>query len=290
MLTNPDLPHAGLLRHREWGDVLHRSTRWSTSRTSPGACSGSHVALVLRRLLRLCERYDAHPRVLLASATIGNPAQHAATLVGRDVAAVEVDGSPTGARHVGLWRPPLVDSDRRDGKRVSSLREIGELLAGFVAAGTRTIAFVRSRRAAEVVATVAREGSAPTTPCTTGSRRTGPATSPPSAASSSSGCATATCSAWRPPRRSSSGSTSAASTRCCSPGGPGTTAAYHQRLGRAGRGADASAGVLVAGEDLLDQWLVTHPDQLAERRPETRCSTPPTPCSARLRARRSRRA
>ena len=39
---------------------------------------GSHVANVLRRLLRLCAHYGSHPVIVCCSATIGNPAELAA--------------------------------------------------------------------------------------------------------------------------------------------------------------------------------------------------------------------
>ena len=44
---------------------------------------GSHVANVLRRLLRLCAHYGSHPVIVCCSATIGNPTELAETLTGR---------------------------------------------------------------------------------------------------------------------------------------------------------------------------------------------------------------
>jgi DEAD/DEAH box helicase domain-containing protein len=57
---------------------------------------GSHVANVLRRLQCVCDQYASHSRFVCCSATIANPAEHAARLVGRELALVDNDGSPKG--------------------------------------------------------------------------------------------------------------------------------------------------------------------------------------------------
>ena len=61
---------------------------------------GSNVAMVLRRLLRLCARYSSAPTVIFASATTAQPAATASELIGQTVAEVTEDGSPQGARTV----------------------------------------------------------------------------------------------------------------------------------------------------------------------------------------------
>jgi DEAD/DEAH box helicase domain-containing protein len=60
-------------------------------------------------------------------------------------------------------------------------------------------------------------------------------------------------------------------------GWPGTTASFWQRLGRAGRAGGPAAGVLVAQEDPLDHYLVTHPDGLLTRPPEDAIVDPANP-------------
>jgi len=55
---------------------------------------------------------------------------------------------------------------------------------------------------------------------------------------------------------------------CVLNGFPGTIASMWQQAGRAGREAQQSLAVLVAGDDQLDQWYMNHPEQVFERRPE----------------------
>ncbi len=71
---------------------------------------GSHTALVLRRLLRLCEQYGARPTVIACSATIGNPGDLARQLTGRDCQVIDSNGAPAGTKHVVVWNPPLTDA------------------------------------------------------------------------------------------------------------------------------------------------------------------------------------
>ena len=76
ILTNPDMLHVGILpNHRRWADVLTNLTHVvvDEAHTYRGVF-GSHVALVLRRLRRVCALYGCEPQFLLASATIANPA------------------------------------------------------------------------------------------------------------------------------------------------------------------------------------------------------------------------
>ena len=50
-----------------------------------------------------------------------------------------------------------------------------------------------------------------------------------------------------------------------------------QQIGRSGRGQEASVAVLVAGDDQLDQWIMSHPDELLSRQPETAVINPANP-------------
>ena len=76
--------HRSLLpRHGRWAAFLRR-LRYvvlDECHTYRGVF-GSHVALLLRRLLRICARYGARPTIVLASATVAEPAAFAARLTG----------------------------------------------------------------------------------------------------------------------------------------------------------------------------------------------------------------
>ncbi|MBW3574638.1 MAG: DUF1998 domain-containing protein, partial [Actinobacteria bacterium] len=64
---------------------------------------------------------------------------------------------------------------------------------------------------------------------------------------------------------------------CILNGFPGTIASMWQQAGRAGRAQQQSLAVLVAGEDQLDQWLMAHPDEVFSRPPEPAVVNPSNP-------------
>ncbi len=285
ILTNPDLLHASLLGdHQRWADVLHRCrvVVIDESHVARGVF-GSHVALVLRRLRRLLERYGADPLVLLASATVGNPREHAAALTGLDITEVVRDGAPRGPVHLGLWLPPLEEDGQR---RHSTLRETAELLAAFVGADVQSLAFTRSRKGAEVIAAIARDrvrlgGRTPTDPDRAGladriaayragylaeDRRTLEAA-----------LRDGTLRGVAATEALELGIDVAGLDAVLLAGWPGTTAAFWQRIGRAGRRGEASVAVLVAQEDPLDHYLVLHPRALLTRDPEDAVVDPGNP-------------
>ncbi|WP_276782143.1 DEAD/DEAH box helicase, partial [Actinomyces gerencseriae] len=117
VLTNPDFLHFSLLPgHERWTRLL-RALRYIVVDECHAyrGILGAHVALVLRRLLRLVHRLRPDgpgPVVLCASATAAEPALTAARLIGvppEAVTAVTDDGAPAGERTLALWQPALRD-------------------------------------------------------------------------------------------------------------------------------------------------------------------------------------
>jgi DEAD/DEAH box helicase domain-containing protein len=159
VLSNPDLVHASMLPgHARWASFL-RALRFVVLDECHQyrGLFGSHVAAVVRRLLRVADHYGSHPVVVLASATASDPQLTASRLVGAPVRAVTRDAARRGATTFVLWEPPLLPGGGERGAptRRSVTAETADLLADLVADGVRTLAFMRSRRGAEAVAMTA---------------------------------------------------------------------------------------------------------------------------------------
>lgn len=160
IFSNPDMLHGGILsNHQRWTRFL-RHLRFIVIDEchSYRGIFGAHVALVIRRLLRIAAHYGAHPVIIAASATSADPGEHFHMLIGHRPqlpAVITTDGSPHGPRTLLLWEPaPLLDEagDPMPDKRRAASTEAAEIMGVVVAAGARTLSFVRSRRQAELTA------------------------------------------------------------------------------------------------------------------------------------------
>lgn len=167
VLSNPDLVHRSMLpRHTSWSRFL-RGLRYVLVDEAHyyRGMFGSHVALVLRRLLRMAELSGAHPRVIAASATMAQPENAVGRLIGRPVTPITTDSSAHGAVTAILWEPPEAvgiahyDPEQPVPRR-STLAETADILADLVCDNRRSLAFVSSRRGAEAVAQMARDAVA----------------------------------------------------------------------------------------------------------------------------------
>jgi len=158
VLTNPDMLHQGILPHHARWSRFFAHLRYVVLDEVHAyrGVFGSHLANVIRRLRRICRHHGADPRFLCCSATIANPAEHAARLCGEPVAVVDEDGSPRGAKRFVLWNPPRLaerdgeESARTGGDRRSALWEVVHLFSSLVGEGVQTIAFARTRLATEL--------------------------------------------------------------------------------------------------------------------------------------------
>ncbi|MFJ5922390.1 DEAD/DEAH box helicase [Kitasatospora sp. NPDC092948] len=264
VLTNPDMLHRGILpAHPRWSSFL-KALKYvviDECHTYRGVF-GSHVAQVLRRLRRLCARYGSSPTFLLASATTAEPAVTAQRLTGLPATAVTEDCSPRGPLVFALWEPPLTENVGEHGAPVrrSATAEAGYLLTDLVHDGTRTVVFVRSRRAAELVALQAQEQLGHPLAARVAAYRGGYLAEERRALERD----------LHTGRLLGLASTSALELgvdvsgldAVLLAGYPGTRASLWQQAGRAGREGQGALAVLIARDDPLDTYLVHHPDAL----------------------------
>ena len=267
VLTNPDMLHVGILpNHGAWGDFFSNLAVVVVDEAHVyRGVFGAHVANVLRRLRRVAAAYGTQPRFLLASATVANPVELAERLTGFDeVALVDRDGSPGARRQIAMWNPPVIDEALQI--RRSALAEAAELVAELVRKGARTICFIKSRKAVELVSRLARlelEGSDhPELAELVAPYRAGytPQQRRELEARLTSGELRAVITTDALELGIDIGALDAAV--CVS--FPGTVASLRQMWGRAGRRGRGLA-VYVAGEDALDQFFCRHPDEFLER-------------------------
>src|ERR671913_1586644 len=151
LLTNPDMLNIGILpNHEPWADYLRNLEIVAVDEAHVlRGVFGSHVAAVLRRLRRVAMLHGGDPRFVLTSATIANPQELAESLTGLPFTLVDSDGASTGERRVIFRNPPLLDKEK--GERRSLLTEGALVFANLVSQGVRTIAFARTRKAAELI-------------------------------------------------------------------------------------------------------------------------------------------
>lgn len=151
ILTNPDMLHLGILpNHSSWDRFIRRLKYVVIDEAHMyRGIFGSHVANVLRRLRRLCARYDSHPQFICCSATIANPQEHIQTLVGQPFEIIDDDGAPYGGKDFVFWNPPLLDASKATRRSVNT--EASFLFAELVRKGLRTLTFTRTRKLTELV-------------------------------------------------------------------------------------------------------------------------------------------
>jgi len=254
VLSNPYEVHETLPYHAMWRrffsklrfvvmDEAHRYT----------GVFGSNVAQVIRRLLRVAEAYGSHPRMVLASASIANPGEHASRLTGRDCAVVDRDGSASGARHVVFFDAAAPDAG-------SPHVQTRDVFASLVRAGLKTLCFTLSRRTAELVASLAMEerDPLPVAPYRAGYL-------PEDRRRIEKGFRDGTYRGIVSTDALELGIDIGDLDAVVVSGYPGSVSSFWQQAGRAGRRGEDAVAFWVAFEGIVDQYLLRHPETLLDR-------------------------
>ena len=286
VLSNPDfLHHVMLPAHQRWSRflaslrliVIDEAHHWR-------GVTGSHVALLVRRLLRVAHHLGADPRILMLSATVRDARAVGRALTGRDATAVTQDGSPAGEHELVLWQGRVVaDASEVDISsfldaidappgtatlsvplvRRSAGAEAAALGCAFVEEGARLLAFVRSRAGAEAVAAQIRDRlSSHASPLAgrVGAYRGGYL--PEERRALEDAIRTGAVRALATTSALEMGLDISGLDATLTVGWPGTRASLRQQIGRAGRAGAPGTSVLIASDNPLDAYLVRHPEEI----------------------------
>ena len=273
VLTNPDMLHMSILpNHANWTKFLKalRVIAIDEMHTYRGVF-GSHVAQVLRRLLRLCAWYHNKPQIIAGSATIGNPEELFELLTGRKATMIDQDGSPNGRRTVVFMNPPMLPNQTR----LSSNIATSEALASLIESNVTTLAFNRSRIATELTLRYTKKRLGEDLQDQVESYRSG----------------------YTPKERRQieqaiiKGKIKGLTTTNALELGidigsldavilntyPGSQSSFWQQIGRAGRGTKDSLAMYIAGDNPLEQYLLDNPERLLNGRNESVTIQPSNP-------------
>lgn len=269
ILTNPDMLHFSILPgHRHWAHFLrHLSYIIVDEAHIYRGVFGAHVALILRRLLRIAHKYGSAPTVLAASATTGDPHQTLTQLIGQECSALSTNTAARPKRTFYFWQPPELLGDF-SGKRPrrGTLDETARLLSALVPTDLQSVAFARSRKGVEYVSQTTKDLLASTLDpkfaeeldvkvrayrggylaherrdlerdLRSGEIRAMAATNALELGIDITGLDVVITAGW-----------------------PGTKASLWQQVGRAGRSGKEAIAIFIAREDPLDTYIAQHPE------------------------------
>ncbi len=264
ILTNPYGLHQYLPWHYKWRTFLQnlKFIVIDEAHVYRGVF-GSNVAMLLRRLFRICNFYHANPQIILSSATIANPQEHAKRLTGKDFEVVSKDGSPRGQKSFVFWNPPFIDAANTI--RRSTHQEAKDLLTLNLVKNLQTLCFTTSRQMAELITRWTKEEL--------------------TQRSKSPNIITAYRAGYLPQERreienrlKNKKLIGVVSTNALElgidigsldsviiSGYPGTVISTWQQAGRAGRTSSDSLVTLIAFQNPLDQYFMKHPDDFFGR-------------------------
>ncbi len=268
VVTNPDMLHSAILpHHTKWFQLFEqlRLIVIDELHTYRGVF-GSHVANVIRRLLRLCAHYGSHPVIVCCSATIANPAELASMLTGRAPVLVDNNGAPSGERHVLLVEPPLRDPST--GTRGSAEAVAHRWAMPFLRAGRQTVVFGRSRTTVELMLSTLREALRQDLGPRSRVRGYRGGYLPLERRSIERGLRDGEILGVVATNALELGVDIGRLDVSVLAGYPGSVAATWQQIGRAGRRGETSVGILVASGAPVDRYVVHHPEFLLDGRSE----------------------
>lgn len=265
LITNPDMLHLSILPYHQSWIQFFKNLKFvvlDEVHTYRGVF-GSHMSWVLKRLLRMAKYYNAKPQFIMCSATVGNPAELGANLLGKAVSVIDQSGAPQAKKHMLFLNP-----------WDSAAHVTSQLLEAAVKRKLRTIVYTQSRKLTELI-TMWTQPKLGELSGKLSSYRAGftPEERREIEAKLSDGSLYGVISTSALELGIDIGDLDL----CILVGYPGSIMASWQRGGRVGRGQQESAVVLIGQEDALDQYFMKNPDSFFEKDVEAAVLNPHNP-------------
>jgi len=262
-LSNPYAFHEYLQYHDKWKS-MYKNLKYIIIDEAHHyrGIFGSNVAMLIRRLLRLCKRYGSSPQLILCSATISNSLEFAEKLTGRPFVLIDNDGSDKSRKYFVFWNSKVSEE-------IPLTIQLSNLVVFFMNKRVQLLCFTISRKTAELVSSFVKNILKDNFPTLL------PMISPYRAG-------------YLPETRREierqlreKNLLAVISTNALELGidignldvviignYPGTIISTWQQAGRAGRRDKESIVILCAGRDPLEQYLIGHPDEFFSKTPE----------------------
>lgn len=265
VMTNPEMVHMALLAyHAKWRPFFEnlKFVVIDEVHTYRGLM-GSHMSRVFRRLRRICAYYGAAPVLIFTSATVANPGFLASQLTGLKVTAITHNGAPTGGRHMVLMNP-------LEGPAHTAIL----LLKAAVARNLRAIVYTQSRKLAELVTIWVRQQAGQLADKINVYRA---GLLPQERRHIEKQLKNGQLLAVVATSALELGIDIGDLDICILVGYPGSMISTWQRSGRVGRQGQDSALIMIAAQDALDQYYITHPQAFFAGQPESAVLNPDNP-------------
>ena len=259
ILTNPDMLHMGILPyHPAWADFLSH-LKWivlDEIHIYKGVF-GSHAANVLRRIKRTARHYQADPCFIFCSATLSNGKELAQKLIDEDFTAISEDTSGTGEKKVLFLNPPIIDEEFQ--LRAGAISTAAKTAEYLLETDRQVLLFCQSRQSVEFTVRRLRDYKIDASGYRSGYLARERRAIEAGLKSGETRCIAAT-------NALELGMDIGGIDTVISIGYPGSVSALMQRQGRAGRRNGNSRFILIGSQTPTDQYIVTHPDFLFEKR------------------------
>jgi len=271
IVTNPDMLHSGILpNHPKWVKIFDglKYIVLDELHTYRGIF-GSHLANVMKRLLRIAAFYNSHPVFIASSATIHNPDELFERITGAKPVVVSKNGAPLGPKHYVIYNPPIVNPEQ--GIRRGVVLEGTNLAKRFIGNGNATIVFARSRLNTEVILSYLKKAFRGTADSIAGYRG---GYLPNERRNIERGLKDGSIKGVVSTNALELGIDIGSLDASIMAGFPGSVSSFHQQAGRSGRKRDASVSILITSNSPLDQYIAAHPEFLMDKNPEAALINP----------------